>query len=346
MVDQFISGNVEPEGAAYLVTGAMGHIGSYIVEELCKQKDDISIVCIDNLYNGNVDNLAEAYSVAADKNIKIIPVITDITDEKIMRETFTKYKPIFVFHTASYLTLDSNKYKSKSVKVNVYAGSLLFELCLEFGVKKVVYSSSSSVYGTPTLIPTPEDYPFDDCKLLYGTSKIALEYITKSFMEFGLNIVGLRYFNVYGPRQSMSNVYTQIVPKWIRGMANKETITIYGDGHQTMDMIFGADIGVANIAAMDNDECKNMFLNVGTGIQTSVIDLLNLIKYQMGFLIDLSEVRFLYEDHDPNLVKERCADVTQMHKYLGSHNISVNEGVALTCKELYEKATDWQSHNG
>ena len=346
MVDQFISGNVEPEGDTYLVTGSHGHIGSYIVEELCKQKDDIIIICVDNLYNGNVDNLAQAYSAAADKNIRIIPVIADITKEYIMRETFFKYKPSYVFHTASYLTLDSNKYKSKSVKVNVYAGSLLFELCLEFGVKKVVYSSSSSVYGTPTLIPTPEEYPFDDCKLLYGTSKIALEYIAKSFMDFGLNVVGLRYFNVYGPRQSMSNVYTQIVPKWIRGMANKETITIYGDGLQTMDMIFGADIGVANLAAMDNDECKNMFLNVGTGKQTSVIDLLNLIKYQMDFLIDLSEVRFLYEDHDPNLVKERCADVTQMHKYLGAHNISADEGIALTCKELYAKATDWQSHNG
>ena len=111
-------------------------------------------------------------------------------------------------------------------------------------------------------------------------------------------------------------------------------------------MIFGADIGIANLTAMDNDECKNLFLNVGTGKQTSVVDLLNLIKYQMDFLIDLSEVRFLYEDHDPNLVKERCADVTQMHKYLGSHNISVDEGIALTCKELYAKATDWQSHNG
>ena len=346
MVDQFISGNVEPKGDTYLVTGSHGHIGSYIVEELCKQKDDIIIICVDNLYNGNVNNLAQAYSIAADKNIKIIPVIADITKEYIMRETFFKYKPSYVFHTASYLTLDSNKYKSKSVKVNVYAGSLLFELCLEYGVKKVVYSSSSSVYGSPTLIPTPEDYPFDDCKLLYGTSKVALEYIAKSFMGFGLNIVGLRYFNVYGPRQSMSNVYTQIVPKWIRGMSNKETITIYGDGKQTMDMIFGADIGAANLTAMDNDECKNMFLNVGTGIQTSVIDLLNLIKYQMSFLIDLSEVKFLYEDHDPNLVKERCADVTQMHKYLGLHEVSVENGIALTCKELYAKATDWQSHNG
>ena len=105
MVDQFISGNVELEGDAYLVTGSHGHSGSYIVEEQCKQKDDIIIVCIDNLYNGNVDNLAKAYSVAADKNIKIIPVITDITDEKIMRDTFIKYKPFYVFHAANAIWL-------------------------------------------------------------------------------------------------------------------------------------------------------------------------------------------------------------------------------------------------
>ena len=101
MVDQFISGNVEIEGEAYLVTGSHGHIGSYIVEELVKQRDDIIIVCVDNLYNGSIDNLQEAYSTADAKNIRIIPVIADITDEKIMRDTFIKYKPIYVFHAAS-----------------------------------------------------------------------------------------------------------------------------------------------------------------------------------------------------------------------------------------------------
>ena len=292
MVDQFISGNVEPEGDTYLVTGSHGHIGSYIVEELCKQKDDIIIICVDNLYNGNVNNLAQAYSTAADKNIRIIPVIADITKEYIMRETFFKYTPSYVFHTASYLTLDSNRYKSKSVKVNVYAGSLLFELCLEFGVKKVVYSSSSSVYGTPTLIPTPEDYSFDDCKLLYGTSKIALEYIAKSFMEFGLNIVGLRYFNVYGPQDKVCLMFIhKLCLSGFVAWRTRKQLQFMETAKQTMDMIFGADIGVANLAAMDNDECKNIFLNVGTGIQTSVLDLLNLIKYQMDFLMDLSEVK-------------------------------------------------------
>ena len=354
MVDNFVSGNVEPEGEVYLVTGSHGHIGSYIVEELVKQKDDITIVCVDNLYNGNVDNLQQAYNLVNNsggfngppKNINILPIVADITDEKIMRETFFRYRPNYVFHCASYLTLDSNKYKSRSVKVNVYGSALLFELCLEFDVKKIVYSSSASVYGTPNLTPTKEDYPFDDCKLLYGTSKVGLEYIAKSFMEFGLDIVGLRYFNVYGPRQSFSNVYTQIVPKWINAIATGDTITVYGDGTQTMEIIFGADIGRANISAMDNDECRNMFINVVTGFQTSVKNLLDMITYRMNKLMDNPKINIEYDEHDPNLVKRRCASVEKMNKYLCIPEVSVDHGIDLTCKELHKRATEWQSHNG
>ena len=346
MVDNFVSGNVTPQGDVYLVTGSHGHIGSYIVEELVRQKDDITILCVDNLYNGDVDNLKDAYSIAEGKNIKIVLVTADITVENIMREMFSKHKPNYVFHTASYLTLDSNKYKSRSVKVNVYASALLFELCLEFGVKKVVYSSSASVYGTPEITPTREDYPFDDCKLLYGTSKVALEYIAKSFMEFGLDIVGLRYFNVYGPRQSLSNVYTQIVPKWVNAIATGGSITIYGDGKQTMDMIFGGDIGRANIAAMENTKCKNVFINVGTGFETSVKELFHLISDRMKSLMDNPKINVEYEEHDPNLVRRRCASVTQMHKYLGKHQVSIEEGIDTTCKELYRRSTEWQPHNG
>ena len=346
MVDHFIGGARQPDGDVYLVTGSHGHLGSYIVEELARQKDNIQIICVDNLYNGNINNLKVALSVAENKNISLVPVLADVTDEAIMRETFSTYRPNYVFHTASYLTLDSNKYKSKSVKVNVYGGALLFELCLDFDVKKVVYSSSASVYGTPKLTPTEETHPFDDCKLLYGSSKVGLEYIAKSFMDFGLDIVGLRYFNVYGPRQSLSNVYTQIVPKWINAIANKETITIYGNGNQTMDMIFGADVGRANVAAMDNDDCKNMFINVGTGFQTSVINLFDMISFRMKKLMGDVSIDVEYDQHDPNLVKKRCASVTKMHKYLGGHQVSVDHGIDLTCKELYKKATEWQSHNG
>jgi UDP-glucose 4-epimerase len=338
MVDHFITAEHHyVDGDVYLVTGSHGHIGSYIVEQLCLDKDNITIVCVDNLYNGNINNLNAAFSAAEGKKISLVPALVDITNTNLMRETFEKYKPNHVFHCASYLTLDSNKHKSRSVSVNVYGSALIFELCLEFGVKKVVYSSSASVYGTPTLTPTKEDYPFDDCKLLYGTTKIATEYIAKSFMEEGLDIVGLRYFNVYGPRQSLSNVYTQIVPKWIRSIVKGEEITIYGDGQQTMDMIFGADIGRANVAALENDECKNMFINVGTGLQTSVINLFELISDRMTKLIGKKAINVIYDSHDPNLVKKRCASVQKMHKYLGAHQVSVDHGIEITCRELYDR---------
>ena len=256
MVQHIVTGEPTGDGEVYLVTGSHGHIGSYIVEELVKTKDNIQIICVDNFYNADIDNLKVSYKISENKNIKIYDVRVDITDSNLMRETFLKYNPDYVFHCASYLTLDSNKHKSRSVQVNVYGSALIFELSLEFNVKKIVYSSSASVYGTPTITPTHESYPFNDCKLLYGTSKIAAEYIAKSFMEEGLKIVGLRYFNVYGPRQSLSNVYTQIVPKWIRSIVKGEKIIIYGDGKQTMDMIFGADIGRANVAALDNEDCN------------------------------------------------------------------------------------------
>ena len=155
-------------------------------------------------------------------------------------------------------------------------------------------------------------------------------------------IIIFRLPNVYGPRQSLSNVYTQIVPKWIRQIKIGEQITIYGDGTQTMDMIYGSDIGKANIAAMDNEECKNMFINVGTGIETSVIQLLDIITYYMKKIVGNKSIDVSYEQHDPNLVKRRCADVTLMNRFLGKHQISVKEGISLTCKELHNKIGFYQ----
>ena len=159
-------------------------------------------------------------------------------------------------------------------------------------------------------------------------------------------VVGLRYFNVYGPRQSLSNVYTQIVPKWIRNIAVGEQITIYGDGEQTMDMIFGSDIGRANVSAMDNPKCQNIFINVATGIQTSVNELLDIIQTEMSKLMGQKTIDATYDEHDPNLVKRRCASVEKMNKYLCIPEVSVDRGIDLTCKELHKRATEWQSHNG
>ena len=343
MVDQFITSDTKRPDEVYLVTGSHGHVGSYIVEELIKNKKNIWVICVDNFYNADIDNLKESYRWAEKNNCRIIDVTVDIVDKVRMQETFSLYRPQYVFHCASYLTLDSKENKARSVEVNTYGSALIFELCLSYDIKKVVYSSSASVYGDPDVIPTLENHSFDNCKLLYGTAKIATEFIAKSFMmEEGLSIVGLRYFNVYGPRQSLSNIYTQIVPKWISHIINNEQIVIYGDGSQTMDMIFGSDIGKANVAAMDNKKCENMFINVGTGIETSVIQLLDIITYYMKKIVGNKSIDVSYEQHDPNLVKRRCADVTLMNRFLGKHQISVKEGISLTCKELHNKIGFYQ----
>ena len=113
-----------------------------------------------------------------------------------------------------------------------------------------------------------------------------------------------------------------------------------------MDMIFGADIGRANIAALDNDECKNMFINEGTGFQTSVIKLFEMISYRMKKLMGDIAIDLQYDEHDPNLVKRRCASVEKMNKYLCIPEVSIDHGIDLTCRELYKRATEWQSHNG
>lgn len=347
MVDYILTSDVryEKENTTYLVTGSHGNIGSYIVEELCKQKDNINIICVDNMYNGNATNLQKSFELANKKNISIRERHISIDNEMMMRNTFADYRPDYVFHCASMLTLDSKEAPIKAIKTNTLGAGVVFQLCVEYNVKKVIYSSSASVFGQPAYTPTDEGCPLNGDKLLYGSTKIATEYIARTFIEEGLNIVGLRYFNVYGPRQSLANVYTQIVPKWIRAIANGEDIVIYGDGTQTMDMIFSTDVARANLAALENDECRNTFINIGTGQETSVKELLDVMLEEMGKIVSNIRSEIHYESHDPNLVKKRCCDNRLMVKYLGKPQTDIREGIVETCKEIYDRMHKSNVHN-
>jgi UDP-glucose 4-epimerase len=328
---------VDLNGKTILVTGSHGHIGSYIVEYICEHFKGCKISCVDNMYNGNPSNLHAAASFAK-LNGNIISFTSklnnDISAFYSLERLFEYNRPDVVFHQASMLTLDSKLHRTKAVNVNVFGSANLFELALKYEVKKVVYASSASVYGNPTYVPTDEDCP-QVCNLLYGACKIAVEAIANSYVnEEGLDVVGLRYFNVYGPRQSTSNVYTQIVAKWTNMILDDQPVTIYGDGRQTMDMVYGKDIGRLNVLALD---APSGFYNIGSGIQVSVMELFDMIHnelYRFGFK---REKRLLYQDHDPALVKERCADVTKMHEHIGSHEISAEDGIKRSVQHLLEK---------
>ena len=332
-----------------IVTGGLGHIGSYIIEHLCKTLTDSRIVCVDNMYNGKLSNIDCAIEIASSKNNFVIVENTmDVSNSYMMEHLFFNHKPDYVFHQASMLTLDSKLYRHQAVKVNIAGMSNILDLCVKYKVKKLVYASSASVYGTPKVFPTREDHDFDNCKLLYGATKIADEALARSYAdEEGLKIVGLRYFNVYGERQSTNNIYTQIVPKWIKAIIENKPITIYGDGNQTMDMIHGNDVGRMNVIAMFRDylyrnDTFDGFINICTNHETSVIVLYGLIEKELEKLGIKNNSEIIYEGHDPNLVSRRKGDNTLMLKHLGNYQISVPEGIKEVVKAFVKNMKDFK----
>jgi UDP-glucose 4-epimerase len=329
------------ENETHLVTGGLGHIGSYIVEHLAFSRSNSRIVIIDNLYNGKLSNIDIAIKYAANNNVEISIEEKDISDFQQMEKIFQKYKPHFVYHQASMLTLDTKADRMRGIHVNIVGFANIAELCLVHNVRKMVYASSASVFGNPDSIPVDEKHHFNNCKLLYGASKVCNEYLAKSYSdEENLKFVGLRYFNVYGHRQPINNVYTQIVPKWIQAFIEGEPITVYGNGEQTMDLIHGKDVGRLNVIAMEKYLYRKTpmfdgFINIGTGLQTSVMELYEIIKKELsnnGVNVDKSVL--IHEDHDPALVKKRQCDNTLMNKCLDKHKISVEQGISITVKEF------------
>jgi len=347
------------EKETHLITGGLGHIGSYIVEHLAETRKKCRIVVVDNLYNGKIENIKEAKKKASKRSNEITHINEDIADYDYIDDIFEEYKPQFVYHQASMLTQDTREFRLKGFQVNTSGFTNVIELCKRYSVHKLVYASSASVYGNPEIVPTKEDHHFNNCKLLYGATKIANEFIARSYADqVGLRVIGLRYFNVYGSRQSTANVYTQIVPKWINEMLSGNVppiIEIYGDGSQTMDMIHGKDVGRLNVLAMRKDlQAGTMFqdkhpglhtttyerefdgfLNIGSGIQTSVLELYAVIKEELELQTDMEiNALQLFQKHDPALVKERQADTHLMHKLLGKHSIDVRKGISMTIKDI------------
>ena len=330
MVDQFITSDTKRPDEVYLVTGSHGHVGSYIVEELIKNKKNIWVICVDNFYNADIDNLKESYRWAEKNNCRIIDVTVDIVDKVRMQETFSLYRPQYVFHCASYLTLDSKENKARSVEVNTYGSALIFELCLSYDIKKVVYSSSASVYGDPDVIPTLENHSFDNCKLLYGTAKIATEFIAKSFMlEEGLPIVGLRYFNVYGPKQdyrrSIPPLMSAIIIKLLKG----DQPVIYGDGQKRRDFIYIDDVNRFHELLINKGSVTGGTYNIGSGLNYSILEVYEIIKK----LINTDVI----PEHKPDLPGEafqNLADISAARSLGWQPRVKLEDGLKLSIEYI------------
>jgi UDP-glucose 4-epimerase len=263
-----------------LITGTAGFIASHIIKELLKDKNNY-IIGIDNLYSGTQDNLD--FIKTQDKDNKFKFIEADIRDfvniNKIVKENNIKQ----IYHLAAIVSVqESIQNPILSNEVNVKGTLNILEASRLNGVKRVVFSSSAAVYGDEPTQPKDESSQTKPISP-YGYEKLIGEQYMKLYSDlYGVETVCLRYFNVYGERQSATSDYSGVISIFENKFKNNEIPNIYGDGEQYRDFVYVKDVAIANIKAMNTTNVSGQIICVGTGIKTSIndiVDILN-IKYK------------------------------------------------------------------
>jgi len=239
----------------YVVTGGAGFIGKNIVKLLIKQNHEVEVV--DNLHSGKISNLEEVNDQIKFHNC-------DILDFKKMEEICKDVDGIF--HQAA-LTVVQESYTKKEqyYKVNVEGTENIFNLAKKYNFK-VIFASSSSIYGNTNCIPIKENFDRNPINP-YGQTKLEDEYLAEKFWRMGVDIIGLRYFNVFGKDQNIS--YAGVITKFLDRILKNKSPLIFGIGNQIRDFVFVEDVAQANIHAMKSD-VKKGFFNVGSGTIISI----------------------------------------------------------------------------
>lgn len=263
------------QGTKLVLVGGAGLIGSHTVDRLLKE-DVKEILIYDNFLRGSRENLNDAMK---DPRVKIYDVGGDIMQTDILQSAFEGADG--VFHLAALWLLQCHEYPRSAFDVNVRGTFNVMEACIAKGVKRLVYSSSASVYGDAVREPMDEEHPFNN-QNFYGATKICGEAMLRAFYHrYNLNFVGLRYMNVYGPRQDYHGAYIAVIMKMLDAIDNGQSPTIMGDGSEAFDFVAVEDCGLANVCAMQANS-KDAFYNVGTGKRTSLKELAELLLELTG----------------------------------------------------------------
>jgi UDP-glucose 4-epimerase len=305
------------DGATVLVTGGAGLIGSTIAEQLF-EAGAAEVRVLDNLVRGRMANLD---AVRDHPGFEFLE--GDIRDRAAVAKAVAGCD--YVFHQAALrITLCAEKPRDC---LDVLAGGTLnvFEAAAEAKVQKVVYASSASVYGAAEEYPTNEQHHPYGNRTLYGAAKLFDEGIAKHFYDMnGLPSVGLRYFNVYGPRMDLTGAYTEVFIRWLDCAEEGRRPQIHGDGSATMDFVYVGDVARANLLAMQCDPDDAVY-NVASGTETSLLGLWEAIQRVTG-RFDLEP-----EFHPPrkvNPVPRRLADTTRAKRDLGfTTQVSLDDGL-------------------
>ncbi|MBI5297305.1 MAG: SDR family NAD(P)-dependent oxidoreductase [Chloroflexi bacterium] len=252
----------------YLVTGGAGFIGSHIVRTLLDQGNEVKI--LDNFSTGKRENIADF-----EKKIELIE--GDLRDASKVTEAVRDVDVIF--HEAAFVSVPQSMDEPQNCfDINVSGTSQLFDAARRAGVKRAVFATSAAVYGDSTEMPLTEETPPRPLSPYAASKRVDEIYGQLYTTSFGLDVVALRYFNVYGPRQRPDSMYAAAVPIFIRRLLDGKGVTIYGDGGQTRDLINVRDVVRANLVAAEHPSAPGQIFNICTGIETRIIDLIEVLQ--------------------------------------------------------------------
>jgi nucleoside-diphosphate-sugar epimerase len=304
----------------YLVTGGAGFIGSHIVEELVTTGKQVRV--IDNLSTGRLENLQHLKD-----DVEFIE--GDLRDPAVAGRVVKGVD--FVLHQAALPSVPRSIEDPQGSTENNLNGTLhLLLAARDAGARRVVYASSSSVYGDSPVLPKSEDFlpaPLSP----YAASKLAGEYYCRVFHQvYGLETVSLRYFNVFGPRQDPYSPYAAVIPQFIARALERKPLVIFGDGEQTRDFSFVANIVRANLLACEAEGIAGEQVNVGGGEQIS----LNQLVQELGAIVD-GDLHVEYTDPRPGDVKHSLASIEKAKRLMGYEpTVPLDEGLRRTVEWL------------
>lgn len=303
-------------GSRILVVGGAGLIGSHVVDALVRE-DVGEIVVYDNFCRGTMDNLGEALR---DPRVRVYEAGGDILHADLLQAAMKGCD--YVFHLAALWLLQCHEFPRSAFDVNVRGTFNVLEACRDQGVRRLVYSSSASVYGDAVELPMTEEHPFNN-RTFYGATKIAGEAMCRAFNErYGLSYAGLRYMNVYGPRQDYRGAYISVIMKILDRIDQGLPPVVYGDGAQSYDFIYVGDVARANVCALKADVSDEYF-NVGSGVQTSIRQVCEMLLEETG-----SDLPIQFEPAGPTFVTNRVGSTEKAERLLGFRTtVPLREGL-------------------
>jgi len=321
---------MELKNSKVLVIGGAGFIGSFVVAELLKE-EVAEVIVYDNFARGKREYLVDSLK---DKRCKIFPIGGDIREIDILN-TAMQGMDYVVCLSAMWL-LHCKDYPRTAFDVNIAGTFNVLEACVKNNIKKLIWSSSASVYGDAVQLPMTEEHPFNN-KNFYGATKIAGEAMATAFNDrYGLQVIGLRYMNVYGPHQDQTAAYTGVVPIMLNKIDANEAPIINGDGSQAYDFIYVEDVARCNVQALKSNQSFG-FYNVGTEVQTSIKQLCDLI-----LSLKKSDLKVTYKPYSADdaraLVQNRIGSAVKAEKELGfKYKYTLEQGLT--------RLIEWRDNN-